>query len=87
MIPTICLTACLLAQIPHVELDYGTMAARDGKGKRFAQIIPADKIKRVIRLRESGFARDPRNPQADYDAFIDPPHRIERNRQGLGTRR
>jgi hypothetical protein len=70
MMPSICLTAFLLAQIPHVELDFDSMIAKDWKGKRFAQIIPADAIKRLVRLRESGFARDVWNQQADYDALI-----------------
>jgi hypothetical protein len=70
MMPSICLTAFLLAQIPHVELDFDSMIAKDWKGKRFGQIIPADAIKRLVRLRESGFARDVWNQQADYDALI-----------------
>ena len=80
MFPAICLSAFLLAlpvspspaDAPKVELDFTSMGALDWEGKRFNEIVPADQIKRIVRLRESGFARgsDAPGDQADYDALF-----------------
>ena len=72
MILAISLTTLLLSQTPQVELDFSSMGAGDWKGKRFNEIVPAHAIKRVIRVTESGFARDfgRSGAQADYDALM-----------------
>ena len=57
---------------PKVELDITSMAARGWEGKRFGEIVLDDQIKRIVRLAEKGFARDPgaSGEQADYDALV-----------------
>ncbi len=64
----------LLAQsdIPHVEVDFTTQRAGDWKGKSFAEIIPADTIKRIVLLRQSTFGLNSGLSigQAEYDAFF-----------------
>ena len=72
MIPAILLTTLLLSQAPHVELDFNSMGWGEWKGKRFNEIVPARTIVRVVRVTESGFARDAdrSGEQADYDALL-----------------
>jgi hypothetical protein len=72
MILALSLTTLLLSQVPHVELDFNSLGSGAWKGKRFNEIVPARTIKRVVRLTESGFARDAGRPgeQADYDALL-----------------
>jgi hypothetical protein len=70
MILAISVSTLLLSQAPHVELDFNAMGAGDWKGKWFHGIVPARAIERVVRVTESGFARDAgcSDEQADYDA-------------------
>jgi hypothetical protein len=72
MNPAIFLTTRLLSQAPHVALDFNSMGSGDWKGKRFNEIVPARAIVRVVRVTESGFARDAdrTGEQADYDALL-----------------
>jgi NADPH:quinone reductase-like Zn-dependent oxidoreductase len=72
MIPAILLTTLLLSQAPHVELDFNSMSSGEWKGKRFNEIVPARTIVRVVRVTESGFARDAdrSGEQADYDVLL-----------------
>jgi NADPH:quinone reductase-like Zn-dependent oxidoreductase len=72
MIPAIFLTTLLLLQAPHVALDFNSMGSGEWKGKRFNDIVPARTIVWVVRVTESGFARDadPSGEQADYDALL-----------------
>jgi hypothetical protein len=65
------------AETPRVEMDFGYIAAGDWVGKRFRDIIPPNRIKRIVRLTEHGFAHhnnslpDYRSKvQADYDALM-----------------
>jgi hypothetical protein len=39
MILAICQTTMLLAQAPHVELEFNVMSSDDWKGKRFNEIL------------------------------------------------
>ena len=68
MIAVVVLILLAHSDIPHIEVDFTTQRALDWKGKRFAEIIPADTIKRIVLLRQSasGLSRG----QADYDAFF-----------------
>ena len=50
MILAICQTTMLLAQAPHVELDFNVMSSDDWKGKRFNEILPADTIAHAFLL-------------------------------------
>ena len=72
MILAISPAALFLAQAPHVEIDFNVMRSDDWKGERIDKIAPADLIKRVIRVKETGFARDSdaSGEQADYDALF-----------------
>jgi hypothetical protein len=77
MLAAICLTAFMLtpsppADTPKVELDFGSWGSGEWKGKRFAEILPADSIKRIVRIGESGFAGHTgrQGEQAAYDALI-----------------
>jgi hypothetical protein len=76
MLAAICLTAFMLtpsppADTPKVELDFGSWGSGEWKGKRFAEILPADSIKRIVRISESGFAGHTgrQGEQAAYDAL------------------
>jgi hypothetical protein len=62
---------------PLVELGYNDMLSKDWIGLPFGEIIPASSIKKVIRIRESGFAHHNNSlpdykklVQADYDALL-----------------
>jgi hypothetical protein len=72
MILAISFATLLLSQAPKVELDFNSMGAGDWRGKRFNDIVPARTIKRVVRVTESGFARDAgrSGEHADYDALL-----------------
>lgn len=74
MLSAICLAAIMLAppgNAPKVELDFNVMQAGDWQGKRFNEILPADQIKQIGRLREMGFSRDSgAEEQAAYDALL-----------------
>ncbi len=87
MILAISLTTLLLSQAPHVELDFNSMGSGDRKGKRFDEIAPVDQIKRVVRVNETGFARDagPLGEQADLRCPACSSPRFEGDRDGLGT--
>jgi hypothetical protein len=50
MIRAISLTPKLLAQAPHVELDFNVMSSDDWKGKRFNEIVPTDTIAHTFLL-------------------------------------
>jgi hypothetical protein len=65
------------AETPRVEMDFGYLAAGDWVGKRFRDIVPPDRIKRIVRLTEHGFAHHNNAlpnyrsiVQGDYDALI-----------------
>jgi hypothetical protein len=72
MILAISFTTLLLTQAPHVELDFHSMGSGNREGKRFAEIAPVDQNKRIVRVNETGFARDsgPLGEQAAYDALV-----------------
>jgi hypothetical protein len=65
-------TTLLLSQVPHAGLDFNSTGAGDWKGKRFNEIAPARTIGRVVRVTESGFAREAgrSGEQADYGALL-----------------
>ena len=87
MILAISLTTLLLTQAPHVELDFNSMGSGDRKGKRFAEIAPVDQIKRIVRVNETGFARDSgrfgRASRLRRPACSSP--RFDGDREGLGA--
>ena len=65
------------AEVPRVETDFGEMGARDWAGKRFRDVVPPDRIRRIIRLTEHGFAHHNNGlpgylslVQADYDRLV-----------------
>ena len=72
MILAISLTTLLLTQAPDVELDFHSMGSGNREGKRFAEIAPVDQNKRIVRVNETGFARDagPSSEQAVSDALL-----------------
>lgn len=85
MIPLIALVGGALAifatdcrsEVPRVEMNFNKMAAGEWSGKRFNEIVPPNRIHRIIRLAEQGFAHhNNRLPdyeklvQADYDALV-----------------
>lgn len=66
-----------VAEVPRVELNFQQSAARQWKGQRFRDIIPAERVHRIICLTEGGFAyHDNGLPdyralvQADYNALV-----------------
>jgi hypothetical protein len=58
--------------IPRVELNFSSMKAGDWQAEPFREIIRPDEVKRIVRVRESGFARgsDIGGEQADYEIFF-----------------
>ena len=76
---------------PVVELGYNSMSSKDWIGLRFREIIPASNIKKVIMIRESGFAYHNNSlleykklVQADYDALLKYLIDSEERAQNLG---
>src|SRR5262249_41029655 len=60
----------LLAQTPHVELNFNVMNPAVWTGRRFDEIIPAAQLKRIVCPSEGGSAPDA--GPSDERAFSDP---------------